>query len=123
MAVGSGLGLAHVAIPYVETAIALSVLVLGLVVAIPRKWPVPAAVLLVDVFAVFHGHAHGTEMAETISAAQYGLGLLLATGLLHLGGIGLGLSAAPFGMPAQRIPRFVGVSIAVTGIVLLGAAI
>src|SRR5438270_5851873 len=58
MAIGGWLGFANVVLPYVEAVVALSVLVLGLAIAIPKQWTVPAAMLLVGAFAVFHGHSH-----------------------------------------------------------------
>jgi urease accessory protein len=120
MAIGAGLGLAGVALPYVETVITLSVLVLGLVVAAPRQWPVAAAMVLVGFFAVFHGHAHGTEMSETISAAAYGLGFICATAILHLTGIVMGVGVARLGaIRAQRISQIGGLAVAAAGIGLL----
>ena len=62
MAAGGVLGIQHVNIPYVEVGIGLSVVILGLVVAFQVQWPVAAAMALVGVFAIFHGHAHGEEM-------------------------------------------------------------
>jgi urease accessory protein len=120
MAVGGGLGLAGVGLPHVEAVIALSVLVLGLAVAVPRQWPVAAAMVLVGVFAVFHGHAHGTEMGQAVSAAEYGFGFVLATGLLHLTGIGMGIGAVRLGVTrAQWITQTGGVAIAAAGVGLL----
>jgi urease accessory protein len=120
MAMGGGLGLAGVELPYVEAVTALSVLVLGLAVAVPREWPVATAMVLVGVFAVFHGHAHGTEMAETVSAAKYGLGFMLASGLLNLTGIAMRISIARLGaMRAQWISQIGGIAIGAAGVGLL----
>jgi urease accessory protein len=120
MAMGAGLGLAGVGLPYVEAMIALSVLILGLAVAVPREWPVAAAMLLVGIFAVFHGHTHGTETAETVSAAEYGLGFMLATGLLHLTGIAMGIGLARLGaIRAQWISQTGGIAVAAVGVSLL----
>jgi urease accessory protein len=120
MAIGAGLGLIGVALPYVETVITLSVLVLGLVVAAPRRCPVAAAMVLVGFFAVFHGHAHGTEMGETLSAAEYGLGFICATGILHLAGIILGMGVARLGaIRARQISQIGGLAVAAAGVGLL----
>jgi urease accessory protein len=94
MAVGGALGISGVALPFVEIGIALSILVLGLAVAIKWDWPVAAAMTLVGVFAIFHGHAHGTEMPVNSAGAAYAAGFLIATGLLHVVGVGMGLGGA-----------------------------
>jgi urease accessory protein len=90
MALGSVMGIAGVTLPMVETAIALSVIVLGLVVASAVKAPSAAVMALVAFFAVFHGHAHGTEMPMDAGGLVYGAGFALATALLHLAGLGVG---------------------------------
>ncbi len=90
MVVGSGLALAGIAMPMVETGIASSVLVLGLLIAFAARLPVAVSAILVGAFAVFHGHAHGNELPQAASEALYGLGFLLATGMLHVTGLGIG---------------------------------
>ncbi|MEM6486919.1 MAG: HupE/UreJ family protein [Pseudomonadota bacterium] len=91
MAMGAVLGIAGVPLPAVEVGIAASALVLGLVVALAWRAPVWLAVTLVAVFALFHGHAHGTELPQAAEPLAYGIGFVAATGLLHLAGIALGL--------------------------------
>ena len=90
MALGGALGVAGVNVPFVEIGIALSVVVLGAMVALGVKSPVPVAMVLVGFFAVFHGHAHGAEMPETSAGLAYGVGFMLATALLHTAGIAVG---------------------------------
>ncbi len=90
MATGGALGVAGVHVPYIETGIALSVIVLGAAVALGVKAPVAAAVAVVAVFAVFHGHAHGAEMPEDAGGLAYGLGFILATAVAHATGLGFG---------------------------------
>jgi urease accessory protein len=80
-----------VALPYVETGIAVSVVVLGAVAVFGVAMPVAAATGLVAFFAVFHGYAHGLEMPETVAGLAYGAGFVAATAMLHGVGIGLGL--------------------------------
>jgi urease accessory protein len=94
MAVGGLLGSKGVPISFIETGIALSVIVLGAIVALRVKAPVAIVMGAVALFAIFHGHAHGTEMPLDASGAEYGLGFMLATALLHAGGIGAGLLLA-----------------------------
>lgn len=91
MALGGALGIAGVPLPPVEIGIALSVLVLGAMIAGAVRAPVWLACGLVAVFAIFHGYAHGTELPSAADPIGYSLGFVLATGLLHVLGIGIGL--------------------------------
>lgn len=93
MLVGGGLGMAGVGLPAVEAGIAASALVLGIAVLLALRPPLAAALAVVAAFAVFHGHAHGQEMPGAADPLAYALGFMLATGFLHLAGIGLGLAA------------------------------
>jgi urease accessory protein len=124
MAMGGALGAAGIAVPFVEAGIAISVIVLGLAVALRWKAPVAGAMALVGLFAIFHGHAHGTEMPVNAVGLEYGLGFLLATALLHGAGIGLGLGFARFGRThAPRAIQFGGIAMAVAGFVILSGVI
>lgn len=91
MAFGGALGVVGVPIPAVEVGIALSGVVLGLLVAFAVKAPLWVAAMIVGAFAVFHGHAHGTELPEAAGPIAYAAGFVIATGLLHLAGIAIGL--------------------------------
>ena len=90
MLVGGFVGHAGIELPQVEPIIALSVVVLGILVATGVSAPIPVGSVLIAAFAIFHGHAHGTE-APADSWAGYALGFAAATALLHVVGIGLGL--------------------------------
>ena len=90
MIVGGVLGMAHYPMLFVEAGIALSVLVLGLSVTFSWKPPVAAAVAMTATFALFHGHAHGSEMPLSASGFTYGVGFVVATALLHAAGLALG---------------------------------
>ncbi len=91
MALGGALGAAGVPLPGIETGIAASALVIGLAVAFAARPPLTVAAIVVAFFAVFHGHAHGTEMPGAISPLAYAAGFVIGTGLLHLCGIAFGL--------------------------------
>ena len=79
------------------------------------------AAIIVGAFAIFHGHAHGTELPQTVNAVSYATGFVVATGLLHLSGIGFGLIAQwPKGELAVRAA---GLGIALAGLVFLGDAL
>jgi urease accessory protein len=90
MAFGGFLGLIGIPLPGVEVGIALSALLLGAAVMAEWRAPLFAAAALVGVFAIFHGHAHGAELPPGESGLLYSIGFVVATGLLHLVGIGIG---------------------------------
>jgi urease accessory protein len=91
MACGGALGTRGVPLPGVEIGIAASGIVLGGVVAVAAKPPFWLAALIVGAFAVFHGHAHGTELPGAADPLAYAAGFVVCTGLLHLTGIGVGM--------------------------------
>jgi urease accessory protein len=116
MALGGVFGAAGVSLPFAETAIALSVLVFGFVIFSGMTPPVLAAMALVGIFAIFHGHAHGTEMPVGGSGVVYGIGFMVATTLLHGFGITLGLAIRWFDdVPRRRAMQACGVAIALIG--------
>lgn len=116
MVIGGVLGAAGVPLPFVETAIALSVLVFGLVIFLRMSPPVLAAMALVGIFAIFHGHAHGTEMPVNGSALDFGIGFMVATALLHGFGITLGLAIGWSDEASRRhVTQACGVAIALIG--------
>jgi urease accessory protein len=104
MVLGGILGMAGVPLPAVETGIAASALVIGALIALAVRPPLWLALLIVAVFAVFHGHAHGTELPAATDALGYSIGFVLATGLLHLCGIAFALvDRLPHGKLAIRL--------------------
>lgn len=113
MAMGGALGVAGVPVPGVEIGIALSGVVLGLMVVFSVRPPVWVAAAMVGVFAIFHGYAHGTELPAAADPAVFAIGFVVATGLLHLLGIAIGLIGK---WSAGRVAvRAMGVGIAVAG--------
>lgn len=115
------MGMFGVPLPPVEVGIALSVLVLGASIALSFRAPVWAASLIVAVFAVFHGYAHGKELPSAADPVSYSVGFVLATGLLHVSGICLGLlNERPHGIV---VTRSAGAFIAVIGAWFLFRAI
>ncbi|MCG7962877.1 MAG: HupE/UreJ family protein [Candidatus Thiodiazotropha taylori] len=104
MALGGLLGVAGMPLPFIEVGIALSALALGAMVAANLRPPLWIAAALVGLFAIFHGHAHGTEMPDAANPLAYGIGFIISTGLLHLTGILIGLMIRwPIGALAIRI--------------------
>jgi urease accessory protein len=103
MAFGGALGVTGVPVPAVETGIAVSAIVLGAMVAFAVRPPIWIAAVIVGAFAIFHGHAHGTELPGAANPLAYSLGFVIATGLLHISGIVFGLMVHwPFGKIAVR---------------------
>lgn len=103
MAFGGALGVAGVAIPGIETGIALSGLLLGLAVVFAVRPPIWVAAVIVGAFAIFHGHAHGAELPNAANPLVYSIGFVISTGLLHLAGITFGeLSRWSWGKMAVR---------------------
>lgn len=120
MVLGGTMGVAGLDLPYVEIGIALSVVVLGAAVAFGVTLPLAAAMGLAGFFALFHGHAHGAEMPEDASGLAYGLGFVIATGALHLAGIGLGMAIGRIGeRHGAKLVRASGAAIALGGVALL----
>ncbi len=104
MLVGGLIAIGGVGLPLVEQGIVGSVLILGLVIAVGRRLPVGLAIAGVAVLALFHGHAHGTEMPLAASGLAYGLGFALSTACLHGAGILAGLAIREAGN--ARIAQF-----------------
>lgn len=121
MAFGGMLGLLGLPLPGVEIGIAVSALVLGLAVSAAWRPPLFAAAVIVGLFAVFHGHAHGTELPAGASGLLYSLGFVAATGLLHATGIGIGLIHR--WERGKSILRAVGAVVAAAGVYFLFRAL
>jgi urease accessory protein len=120
MIAGAGLALSGAMLPMVEFGIGGSVLVIGGLIAFGARLPLALAMGLAGLFALFHGHAHGTELPGFAHPAAYGAGFALATALLHGAGFGI---AALLRAPAARLPLRVGGAMmaAIGGSYLLGA--
>ena len=117
MALGGALGILGFPLPAVEAGIAASALVLGLCVMTAARPPLWVAAICVGVFAIFHGHAHGTELPEAANPFGYATGFVIATGLLHLTGIAFGTLTRTYA--GRIVVQGAGAIIAVAGIVFL----
>ncbi|MGD9921784.1 MAG: HupE/UreJ family protein [Pseudorhodoplanes sp.] len=121
MAAGGVLGILGIPVPGIEIGIAASAVVLGLMVAFAAKPHIVIAAVLVGAFAIFHGYAHGQELPDGADALAYSIGFVIATGLLHLAGIGFGMLAQ---YPNGRVAvRAAGSVIAIAGLIFLGRLI
>lgn len=114
--VGALLGLAGISLPAVEPMIAASLLVLGIWMALRTRMPAALAAVLVGVFAIFHGVAHGTELADASQIWTPLAGMIITTVALHGAGLGLGLALRH---RSQWWPRLAGATVALLGSVLL----
>ena len=110
---GAALGMAHVPVPFVEPGILASVVALGLLVALAVDLPVSAGVAIIGLFALFHGHAHGTEVPENAGGLEYMAGFAVATALLHAVGIAAGLG---LGLRFRGLTRVAGAACAAIGV-------
>lgn len=117
--VGALMGLAGVQLPAVEPMIAASLLVLGLLVVTRMRMPAVAAAIVVGSFAIFHGLAHGHELAGTSGAAMTLAGMVGATVLLHAIGIAIGWALRHANV---WVPRIAGAAVVLLGAVLLAQA-
>ena len=116
MIIGGILGITGIAVPFVEPGIIMSVLILGALIAVAARLPLVLSMLIVGLFAMFHGYAHGAEMPVAASGLFYGIGFALATALLHLSGISVGVL---FQKTARvQIIRYAGATIAMAGVYL-----
>jgi urease accessory protein len=117
MALGGMMGLMGLGLPGVEVGIAISAIALGTMVLMEARPPLWLAAGIVGFFAIFHGHAHGTELPENANGLLYSIGFVIATGSLHACGIAIGLIHR---WPAGRIAmRFGGATVTVAGVLFL----
>jgi urease accessory protein len=116
MLIGGALGMAHVPVPFVEPGILASVVALGLMVALAVDLPVAVGATIIGAFALLHGHAHGTEVAENVGGIEYMAGFAVATASLHAVGIA-------FALLMQRAALRPAIRVAGATCVLVGAGL
>jgi urease accessory protein len=119
MTAGGLAGMLGLPLPHVELGIALSILALGAAIAFAWRPVELVALILIGIFAICHGYAHGVELPSAADPADYAAGFVIATGLIHLLGVGVGLALGkPFG---GRLAQTLGGAIAAGGIYFLAA--
>jgi urease accessory protein len=118
MAVGGVLGLINIGLNVTELGIAVSLVILGLFIAVERKIPTWMVMVGVGFFAIFHGYAHGSEMPDTAEPVLYALGFLIGTALIHVAGVVIGDISRHYerGKIALRVG---GASIALVGLLFI----
>jgi len=90
MAIGGMIGFTVLGFSFTELGIALSLILLGAVIALERRLSIKIAMLTVGIFAIFHGYAHGSEVPTTSEPWLYALGFLTGTALIHIAGVVIG---------------------------------
>jgi urease accessory protein len=118
LVIGGLVAIVGLPFPAVELGISLSVLVLGVFIALSGKIPTPYSLACVALFALFHGHAHGTEMPLIANPILYATGFVVSTAVLHISGIAIGHYAAKTEL-TSRFLRYAGVGMGLIGIMLL----
>ncbi|HLJ19275.1 MAG TPA: HupE/UreJ family protein [Stellaceae bacterium] len=117
MAAGGLAGMLGLPLPHVELGIALSILALGSAIAFGWHPSEAIALVLIGVFAICHGYAHGVELPTAADPADYAVGFVMATGMIHVLGVGVGLLLnKPF---EGRVSRALGAVIAAGGVYFL----
>ncbi|MDY0872439.1 HupE/UreJ family protein [Dongia rigui] len=120
MVLGAGLALMNFPLPEVELGIAGSVVVIGMLVGFGARLPAGTAAALIALMALFHGHAHGTELPAMASVWGYAAGFVLSTAMLHAIGLGLGLAVFRLARPA--VLRAAGVLTALAGLAMVSGS-
>ncbi len=118
MLIGGVLGMYDISLYFVEIGIALSVFLLGIALVAKNSISPIWGMVFVALFAIFHGHAHGTEMPKLSKPVLYASGFILATALLHVGGVFIGLISKKFKYGSQVL-KFLGAIISVIGFYLI----
>ena len=116
MIAGGVLGAAEISLPWVEPGILASVVVLGLLIVMAVQLPVAAGAAIIAVFALLHGHTHGSEVHLELAAVPHALGFVVATVILH--GIGLAVASVASGNTGRLAVRGAGALVATLGIYL-----
>ncbi len=121
MSFGAMMGLLGIPLPGIEVGIAASAILLGGMVLGEVRPKLVVAAILVGVFAIFHGHAHGTELPAGQSGLLYSMGFVIATGVLH--GIGIIIGLIHRWPAGKLVLRGAGAFIAAMGMFFLWRAL
>jgi len=118
MVLGGVLGIYGFSLPFVEIGIALSVLFSGLAIVLSRKISIKITMSLIALSAIFHGHAHGSEMPVIANPLLYTAGFVLSTAALHFSGVLMGNFAVKIGI-RRKFLKLAGAGIGITGLMIL----
>jgi urease accessory protein len=115
MLIGGMLGMEGINVMSVELGITLSVLILGIAIASEKKLPPILAMVFVGIFAIFHGHAHGTEMPYLADPVPYACGFVAGTAAIHILGVLISYLLQKL-KNGKSVLRYLGMSIASVGL-------
>lgn len=115
MVTGAVLSMAGMTMPLIETAILVSVFVLGAALIANANVPLTLAVTATATFGCFHGFAHGAE-GPAGAPIGYILGFIGGTAILHLAGIAACLKLARDRAVATAALRIAGAAMTGAGI-------
>lgn len=121
MVIGGVFGIVGINFPAIEFGIALSLLVLGFAIAMSWKTSEFIMLALVSIFAICHGFAHGMELPKATDPADYAVGFVVSTGLIHVIGVAVGLVSQKF--YSGKLTRILGGLVIVGGVYFLIMAI
>jgi urease accessory protein len=121
MSVGALMGVTGLPLPLERYGVAFSAVALGAAVFFALRLPTWAAVAAVGVFAIYHGYAHGAALHPAENPLAYALGFVVATGALHLAGVGIGAAAVGRDW-GPRATRACGAIVAAVGAAFAAAA-
>ena len=116
--VGSIQHLADYLYIFIEIGIILSVILLGLGIAVEKKLPNKIILIFVAIFGICHGAAHGLEMPWASNPILFASGFMSGTIILHLFGVGIGYYALKTYFSSILL-RTIGLLFAVYGIYLI----
>jgi len=119
LAVGAGIAMLWQSLPMVEFGLAVSVMALGLLVALSMQLSVSLSVAITALFGLLHGYVHGLDLPESAAPAAYAFGFLATTASLHISGIAAVVAARKH---YALLSRSAGSAIAMSGVFLLAAA-
>ncbi len=122
MVFGGLLAVLGFSLPGVGTAVALSVLVFGVLVSFSQKLPFGISFACIALFALFHGHAHGEEMPLIASPLLYTAGFIVSTSFLHFAGA-ISANYAKKTFFAQKLFKVTSAVLSVAGILFLAGII
>ncbi len=121
MLVGALVGAEHLPFAGLERAIAASVILIGALIALGPRIPLPAALAGVATAGLLHGYAHGAELAPGVDALAYGAGFVLATIAMHAVGVSAGLVLAR--RARVGLLRASGAALVAAGVALTAAVV
>ena len=117
MVIGGILGMVGVPVPFIVPGIALSSIIIGLAIAFKWRAPLWIASVIVGLFAIYHGYAHGQNLPAASNPIAFALGFVLGSGTLHLIGILFSLiERYNWGVKALQLG---GIIIALVGLAVL----